>query len=372
MLKNIYKPHSLIIDLTTNCNQKCFFCWRINRPEYLNEVLKDTNKTIDFDIYKSIIDDACKINSIKWLSLCGPMGEPLLANNFLQFPQYAMNKKHFNTILINTNGFALNRYEPYEILSSLTDIQVSVDTINPDTYEKIHGFGKQLPIVLENIKSLLDCKNKYSELKTNIRVRFTENEYNKNEWNEFEKYFNSINCEILHVKIHSFNGINPERNNEIGAYLCNQPYYVVNFNYKGEMTTCCTNFELSPVFGNIKENKLISLFNSKKFNKWRINRMKGICSNCGGLGSITQRHDNYLSEDEYFRYSLLKKSPNFIKNIIGAKLQDIYLNNFAWWIPIRKWRDNFRNKFFDKFIGGGVNNGFKFLYPLNFRLNLNY
>ncbi|WP_158639847.1 hypothetical protein [Brachyspira aalborgi] len=28
------------------------------------------------------------------------------------------------------------------------------------------------------------------------------------------------------------------------------------------------------------------------------------------------------------------------------------INKLAWWIPIRKWRDNFRNKFFDKFIGG--------------------
>ena len=29
------------------------------------------------------------------------------------------------------------------------------------------------------------------------------------------------------------------------------------------------------------------------------------------------------------------------------------VNTLAWWIPIRKWRDNFRNKFFDNFIGGG-------------------
>ena len=25
---------------------------------------------------------------------------------------------------------------------------------------------------------------------------------------------------------------------------------------------------------------------------------------------------------------------------------DRLLNSIAWWIPIRKWRDNFRNKFF--------------------------
>ncbi len=274
-LKNLYKPKSLIIDLTTICNQKCFFCWRSSKLDYLKEVLKDKNSTIDFETYKAIIDDACKIDSVRWLSLCGPMGEPLLAKDFLRFPKYAMSKNHFRTILINTNGFALDKYEPYEILSALSDIQISIDSINPSTYEKIHGFGKQLPKILENIKMLLDCKVKHPELKTKIRVRFTENNYNQNEWDKFEKYFNALNCEILRVRIHSFNGINPERNNEIGAYLCNQPYSVVNFNYKGEMTTCCTNFELSPVFGNIKDSSIINLFHSKEFNNWRIHRMGG-------------------------------------------------------------------------------------------------
>lgn len=32
---------------------------------------------------------------------------------------------------------------------------------------------------------------------------------------------------------------------------------------------------------------------------------------------------------------------------------DKLIDTLAWWIPIRKWRDNFRNKFFDKFMGGG-------------------
>ena len=38
---------------------------------------------------------------------------------------------------------------------------------------------------------------------------------------------------------------------------------------------------------------------------------------------------------------------------ISFRMNEERVNNFAWWIPIRKWRDNFRNKFFDKFIGGG-------------------
>ena len=38
---------------------------------------------------------------------------------------------------------------------------------------------------------------------------------------------------------------------------------------------------------------------------------------------------------------------------ISFKINEERVNKLAWWIPIRKWRDNFRNKFFDKFIGGG-------------------
>lgn len=49
---------------------------------------------------------------------------------------------------------------------------------------------------------------------------------------------------------------------------------------------------------------------------------------------------------------------------------DRLLNSIAWWIPVRKLRDNFRNKILygsksythDNFIGGGVNNSLKFTY----------
>ena len=55
---------------------------------------------------------------------------------------------------------------------------------------------------------------------------------------------------------------------------------------------------------------------------------------------------------------------------ISIKMNKEKVDKLAWFIPVKKWRENFRNKFFDNFIGG-VNNSFKFLYPLNFGLNFN-
>ena len=80
--------------------------------------------------------------------------------------------------------------------------------------------------------------------------------------------------------------------------------------------------------------------------------------------------------DEYWKYFLLtpyfKEEPyKYINTIIYQKIKineksninipeicslnnkiDKLIDTLAWWIPIRKWRDNFRSKFFDKFMGG--------------------
>ena len=69
---------------------------------------------------------------------------------------------------------------------------------------------------------------------------------------------------------------------------------------------------------------------------------------------------SYLKEIQLqinMQESRIKKLENQFNNLI---------NTITWFIPVRKWRDNFRNKFFDKFIGG-VNISFNFIYLLNFR-----
>ena len=88
----------------------------------------------------------------------------------------------------------------------------------------------------------------------------------------------------------------------------------------------------------INENSLIcrkSIYNSQPYIK----------NNYGYINSV-----NYINLVEN-SYNIL----NIIRNTsqpINKKLEKL-IDTLAWWIPVRKWRDNFRNKFFDKFIGGG-------------------
>ena len=60
--------------------------------------------------------------------------------------------------------------------------------------------------------------------------------------------------------------------------------------------------------------------------------------------------------DKIFDQNILRLENNI--NIMSNKLDNIIhvyknlINTLAWFIPVRKWRDNFRNKFNDKFMGG--------------------
>lgn len=52
-------------------------------------------------------------------------------------------------------------------------------------------------------------------------------------------------------------------------------------------------------------------------------------------------------------------SNNIVKNIIDRTTiiynrQNKIIDALAWWIPIKKWRDEFRSRFNDNFIWGGV------------------
>ena len=101
----------------------------------------------------------------------------------------------------------------------------------------------------------------------------------------------------------------------------------------------------------IKDDNYISL--KKEYETEIINKNKAINKSIEEANRFKESLSKYMLQSnginilgfsynsEYFRIHFL-----FLK--ITLKINDI-----AWWIPIRKWRDNFRSKFFDNFIGGG-------------------
>ena len=305
-MKLKYNPYGLIIDQTSLCVQKCYFCYRASSGA--ESGLLKSKKVPPFlpvDLYKKIIDEAAEIESLTFLSLCGPLGEPLMVRDLVERLEYAKNKNRFQTILINTNGQLLHVHDLAKLLNACTNIQVSVDSIKKETYEKIHCNG-DFEKVMQNIETLVDVKKKKPEGAA-ISIRFTEGEYNRGEWEDFHRFFENKADRVLRRKIHSFMSLHTEYKTEMGPILCNQPYGNINFNVKGEITTCCINWELEPCFGNIRDHSLKELWESKEFEEWRDVRMETTCKDCGGLGGFQQRVDFRPSKEEIIKYKKILK-----------------------------------------------------------------
>lgn len=281
-----YRPHTLIVDQTVLCNEACFFCWRSDAQAVREATLAAPHKTMPADLYRRIIDEAGAVESVANLSLCGPMGDPSLVEDLAERGAYARASGHFpGYVIINTNGFALDRHDPEDLLLGFTGIHISLDSVDPATHERIHGKAGHLERILANIEALVAAKRRRGgSAAALIQVRFTDNDLNAGQWPDFHAAVTRLGVDaVLHKTVHSFIDVLPEMGGETGARLCEQPHRVVNVDYRGRLTTCCVNWKQAPTFGQLGEAPLRDLWEGEAFEAWRESRHGGLCKGCSGL-----------------------------------------------------------------------------------------
>ncbi len=300
-----YNPIVAVVDQTILCNQACYFCWRNDKVAVAQASGAAPWPTLPWDMYRQIIDAVAEVETILSLSLCGPMGDPSLVKDLCARGRYALDKGTFpGYVLINTNGFALHKHDLGELFDSFSTIHVSLDAVDPVIYGRIHRRPEQLPQVLNNIKALAKIQVERGEQK--VSIRFTETEHNVAHWPDFIAVLEDIGLPVMRKGEHSFIDVLPGHENNEGAILCNQPYMTVNFNFLGELTTCCINHKMAPAFGTLADGDLKGLWEGAAFEGWRLSRHRDICKNCSGLGGISQRSFPDLTEHEILALEAIK------------------------------------------------------------------
>lgn len=137
-------PRMLTIETTSRCNLKCVMCphgiGAVNRPKHLEDDLADGLARF--------------IRRSSHIQLHG-IGEPLNSPSFWK----TLNRIEPATdSSINTNLTVKSKDRLDELLdSNIGLINVSLDAVRPETYEKIRGFD--LSVVLDNLQYLIDGRN---------------------------------------------------------------------------------------------------------------------------------------------------------------------------------------------------------------------
>lgn len=116
---------SLRITLTNRCNVNCIYCHHDGMRSSKNEMTPD-------EIYK--ICQIAKRIGVRKIRLSG--GEPLIRKDIVEIIS-KISSIGFNDISITTNGILLEKYAKDLKEAGLDRVNVSLDTLNPETYEFI-------------------------------------------------------------------------------------------------------------------------------------------------------------------------------------------------------------------------------------------
>ncbi|MEI6207377.1 MAG: radical SAM protein [Desulfuromonadales bacterium] len=293
-----YPPLRLRIEPTNVCNLKCVSCPNtVEKPQHQG--------FMDMVLYKKIVDQVKEYprptTVILYLG-----GEPLLHKEFIEMIDYASKFDLF--VQFNTNGALLTTDMISKLLDTdLNRIAFSFDDMSPGEYEvfrKNSSYNKTLNNILEFLRTKQERQQSYPQVEiTSLKVLKPGDEITKPVVSDdFVSLFKGYPVETTVNYIHSWAGgfevhdghltksaenTSDYNSNSKKTPKCFLPWYDMVVNYRGEVITCCLDLQYKNVLGDTKEEDLIDIWNSKKFQELRrtILRNKNdknllLCSTC--------------------------------------------------------------------------------------------
>ena len=263
-------PLNLDMELTRSCNLRCPPCPR--------EYIKKKSGNMDRNLVLKILNEvrgqvpAFKFN---WL------GEPMM--NF-ELPWAIKKAKDGGAIdtAINTNGTLLTmRYGKALIEAGLDRLIVSIDSIDPKTYESIR-VGAFFKPVIKNIENFLKIRAYFGTDKPYVRVQKIDLPEHSHENKAFIKFFTEMGVDSVAINTYKQKDM---KQVDWEPMPCAQVWQRMMVAFDGEIFPCCQGHNFEPI-GNAKSMSIEDAWNSERMNMLRnfhsTNRQRLIdqCRHC--------------------------------------------------------------------------------------------
>lgn len=298
-------PPWLGLEITTKCNSRCRTC---NWTNYSKVTPKSTS--LNIEQFKVIINKT----KPKILSLSG-VGETLLNQDYFKMVEYAVKKGI--RVYSTTNGILLKKYAKQLCSCGLHELVISMDGYDAKSYKEIRGV-ECYNRVIEGIESLnkeIRFQNSSLELGFNVVVQDTNYEFLDNivetafkhnisiinflpldihsEYINNHKYAMSIDNNRLNGSIKKsikraselkivtnsrfwekhyeeiWKKMNLANGENITNKICHHPWSGTFIYSNGNVSPCCILAPEKYIFGNIFENSLSEILNTKKATSFR-------------------------------------------------------------------------------------------------------
>jgi len=288
-------PFIINVDPADSCNFKCKFC-----PSGDRELMKKVGrsfKTMDFELYKKIIDDICEFERpIKVLRLYKD-GEPLLHPRFAEMIRYAKEKKCSERIDTTTNASLLNPKRNLEIIEAgLSRINISIEGVNEKQYLRFSNYKIDFDKLVGNIRHFYEDRKNCEMI-----IKINGDTISDDDKKKFYEIFGDIADGVYIEHIMScwpefeLNGV--EANQEFGIYgqkikevqVCPYVFYSFSINSDGSASACFLDWARKLIIGDAKSESVKDIWNEEKLLNYQKMFLKKkrkehpVCCNCGQM-----------------------------------------------------------------------------------------
>lgn len=274
------QPLRILIDPSDVCNFRCKFCFQSYQKDFEGRIMS-------IELFEQIIKQLREFEKpINIIHLYG-LGEPLINRNVPYFVKRIFEEKVAKEVSITTNGSLLTHDMSDQLIEAgLTKITISLNGLKDEDFERIVGHKVQFERIYDQIKYFFQNK------KTSyLHVKINGDDYSEKEKERFvelfKDYADSINIDNV---VDVWSGIETATdssskmyNESVNSYsdtggkvVCPQLFYEMTIHPDGSVSPCCADYKyVEQSLGNIHTESISEIWNSARWNRIRINALKG-------------------------------------------------------------------------------------------------
>jgi len=178
------------LSITDVCNFKCGYCL----PNGYQKDNSDNRKFLDINEIKRLAKGLSELGVCK-IRLTG--GEPTVRSDFFDIVKILKNETGIKKVVITTNGYRLNKISNQISNSGLDGINISIDSLNRETFKVITGHDR-LPEIIEGIRNLQNLNFQNIKINAVLLKGINDSEKNFDEWSKFIK-INKIDLRYIEL-----------------------------------------------------------------------------------------------------------------------------------------------------------------------------
>lgn len=280
-------PDHVQIQTVTGCNARCIFC-----PNGKTRQPVPMGRRMDDGLYRQIVDQCIEVGVRRYSVYL--MNEPMLDRNLPQRITYITTRiKKPQYVKVTSHGGLLTERMARGLLDSgLKKLKISIQSLNPDIYEKIMHL--RLGRTLANIDRFLELRQQGGYKRPRLEIVMVDSVHTHHEIPLAQRYWQSRGIRLFIEPVENRADQQDIRNTAVGTKNL-QPYawcrrlmeqiYIL---YDGRMLQCCADWEQRSVVADLTRERLADIWYGpryiglrRRFSEGRIAEM--ICSNCSKL-----------------------------------------------------------------------------------------